>query len=182
MFGYTQEEMLALKSWHELIAEVDRHMVATHVQQRASGAVPSAQYVFRGLRKDGTVIEVDVLGKRGALHGRPAVMGTLLDVTERRRVEAARQRLIAILEATPDLDAFASGSGSSAALARRAFTGRRGPDALRANISSFHPRISRPAHQGRSCMAYAANTSTTTVSTERPAWSAGTKTWTSAGR
>jgi PAS domain S-box-containing protein len=88
IFGYTPEEVLALPSWLELVAPEDRPLVEGHVRRRLSGAEPSARYTFRGRRKDGTLIDIEVHGTRVDYDGRPAVLGTLLDVSERYRLEA----------------------------------------------------------------------------------------------
>src|SRR5262249_36507075 len=70
--GYSQPEVLALPSWLDLVAEADRGLVAEHVRRRLSGGVPSAHYPFRGRRKDGTVIDVEVHGSRTEFRGAPA--------------------------------------------------------------------------------------------------------------
>jgi two-component system cell cycle sensor histidine kinase/response regulator CckA len=91
IFGYTEEEILALDSWTAVVAEVDRDMVIDHVRRRLSGETPQANYVFRGLRKDRSVIDVEIRSDRIELHGRPAVLGMLIDITERRRAEQSLQ-------------------------------------------------------------------------------------------
>ncbi|HUQ68395.1 MAG TPA: PAS domain S-box protein, partial [Planctomycetaceae bacterium] len=88
LFGYEVAELLALESWTEVVAEGDRDRVVGQVRRRVTGETPHAHYFFQGLRKDGTVIDVEVRSDRTELNGRPAVIGTLVDVTERRRTEA----------------------------------------------------------------------------------------------
>jgi two-component system cell cycle sensor histidine kinase/response regulator CckA len=87
LFGYTPSELLDLESWTAVVAEVDRDKVMDQIRRRVSGETPFAQYYFRGLRKDGEVIDVEVRSDRTELNGQPAVIGTLIDVTERRRAE-----------------------------------------------------------------------------------------------
>jgi|GEM_PF-6750594 len=87
LFGYTPEELLNLQSWTQVVAESDRERVLDQIRRRVSGETPYAQYVFRGLRKDGREIDVEVRSDRTEFDGRPAVIGTLIDVTERRRAE-----------------------------------------------------------------------------------------------
>ena len=45
-------------------------------------------YTFGARRKDGTEIVVEAYGSLITHNGRPAVMSTLLDITERKRAEA----------------------------------------------------------------------------------------------
>lgn len=85
IFGYTEAEILALDSWTAVVAEEDRERVLDQVRRRVSGETPHAHYFFRGLRKDRSVIDVEVRSDRVELHGRPAVLGMLVDVTEHRR-------------------------------------------------------------------------------------------------
>jgi PAS domain S-box-containing protein len=87
LFGCTCEEMtggLLL----DFIAPEDRAVVAENVRKRVAGETDSIRYYLRGLRKDGSVIHLEAQGGRTEFEGRPAILGTLLDLTERKRIEA----------------------------------------------------------------------------------------------
>jgi len=60
-----------------------------NIQRRIEGEIEVSHYTMRGVRKDGTDIDIEVLGRRATYQGRPAVVGTLLDITERKRAEEA---------------------------------------------------------------------------------------------
>jgi two-component system cell cycle sensor histidine kinase/response regulator CckA len=90
LFGYSVEEILKEKSVEDLVLAEDRDLVIGNLKRRLSGEVPSLNYTFRGVRKDGTVFDVEVFGNRTEFDGRPAVVGTLLDVSERQQ---ARRRI-----------------------------------------------------------------------------------------
>src|SRR5690606_31624233 len=76
-----------------VVAEQDRELVAENMRRRLSGEVESIRYSFHGLRRDGSIIIVEAHGTRTELDGRPAVISTLLDITERqRREDDLRQR------------------------------------------------------------------------------------------
>jgi PAS domain S-box-containing protein len=64
-------------------------LVAENVRKRLEGTVQHIRYNLRMMRKDDTTIHVEVYGARSEYNGRPAVLGTLLDVTERRNAEKA---------------------------------------------------------------------------------------------
>ncbi len=85
VFGYTVPEILAMESWIDLVFEEDRGLVAEQVRKRFDGEVKSTHYLYRGRKKDGTIIDAEVLGSSTILNGRLAIVGTLIDVTERRR-------------------------------------------------------------------------------------------------
>jgi diguanylate cyclase (GGDEF)-like protein/PAS domain S-box-containing protein len=88
IFGCTVDEMLALESVMELVTEEDRHIVADNIRKRIEGEVQTVRYSFRALRKDGEEIELEVHGAGTEFQGQPAVIGTLLDITDRKRAEA----------------------------------------------------------------------------------------------
>ena len=88
-FGYTPEELIDRLGPADLVDPEDRDRIAGDIERRLAGeGVPSRSY-FKGLCKDGSVIHAETLSRQVEYHGRPAVMGTLLDVTERRLAEEA---------------------------------------------------------------------------------------------
>ncbi len=88
-FGYTPDELIDRLGPSDLVDPEDRDRIAGNVERRLAGeGLPSRSY-FKGLCKDGSVIHVETLSRQVEYHGRPAVMGTLLDVTERRLAEEA---------------------------------------------------------------------------------------------
>jgi PAS domain S-box-containing protein len=87
MFGYTVAEVLALPSVLDVVAEEDRETVRQNVRQQLEGAVPSLRYTFRGRRRNGSYLDVEVHGTGTVVDGRIVVIGTLLDLTDRRLLE-----------------------------------------------------------------------------------------------
>jgi diguanylate cyclase (GGDEF)-like protein/PAS domain S-box-containing protein len=88
IFGYTQEEILRLDSILALVAEEDRETVRENIRKRMDGEVQTIHYTFRGIRKGGESIEIEVHGSAAEVGGKPAIIGTILDITDRKRVEA----------------------------------------------------------------------------------------------
>jgi PAS domain S-box-containing protein len=82
-----REDVLALPDVHALVHPEDRHIVEEHVRRRLSGEARSVHYVFRALRRDGRVLHVEVHGSAAEYRGRPAIVGVLVDVTERLQLE-----------------------------------------------------------------------------------------------
>ena len=54
-------------------------------------------------RSDGSQIDVEIFGSPLQYRGQPSVLITILDLTDRKRMEKEQARLVSILEATPDL-------------------------------------------------------------------------------
>jgi PAS domain S-box-containing protein len=87
VFGYHESELLELPSVNEIVHPDDRDAVTHHWRRRLEGRADGVPYEFRGRRKDGADVTVEVIGQRVERAGVPAIAGALLDVTERRTRE-----------------------------------------------------------------------------------------------
>ena len=97
IFGYTPEEMLTL-TVADIVFPEDLPLVEQHIQRRLDGEISTIHYHFRAQRKDRTIVFIEVLGSHTDDGSRPAIVGTLLDVTERTRAEAALAEASSLLE------------------------------------------------------------------------------------
>lgn len=88
MMGYAAEELVGTPVL-DIVAPEDREMAANNIRRRINGEVNALQYSLRVIRKDGVQRYVEVLGSRTLFNGQPAIMGTLLDMTERKQAEEA---------------------------------------------------------------------------------------------
>lgn len=100
LFGYSREEILAVPSVLDLIAKSHRDTVREAMRQRVQGEINAIEYTIRGQRKDGKLIHLDVRSVRAEHNGRPAVIGTMADITERKQFEDALRTLALIDELT----------------------------------------------------------------------------------
>jgi PAS domain S-box-containing protein len=82
IFGYTQEELIGC-SPRTVIAEADHEDLVENLRQREAGEVDNIRYELTGERKDGRAIDLDVHGGVIEFEGDPAVLGILLDTTDR---------------------------------------------------------------------------------------------------
>ncbi len=98
IFGYEVHEIVNKLGPLDLTHPEDHYIVKEAIQKRISGEVRDIRYTFRGIRKDGKVIYLEVHGTRGEWKGRPAIIGTLIDVTERKRKEESLIKLTKIIE------------------------------------------------------------------------------------
>ncbi|HKD18052.1 MAG TPA: EAL domain-containing protein [Thermoanaerobaculia bacterium] len=86
ILGYRPGE-LAGAEIAPLVVEADRAGVLSRIRGITMGA-EAASYAFRAIRKDGEIIDVEVHESASDLDGRAAVIGSMLDITERKRTEA----------------------------------------------------------------------------------------------
>jgi diguanylate cyclase (GGDEF)-like protein/PAS domain S-box-containing protein len=93
IFGYSRQEMLALGSVLELIDPLDRDLVENKLRQRMVGEIDSVEYTVRGVKKDGRGIFLDARSVRTTAECAPAVMGSMVDITERKHLEEALRSL-----------------------------------------------------------------------------------------
>jgi PAS domain S-box-containing protein len=85
IFGYEMEEMRKPMPAAALAHPQDWPLIEENLKKSAAGEVDSVYFRFRGGKKSGDVIFVEVYCSRIPYGGRPAVMGTLVDITDRVR-------------------------------------------------------------------------------------------------
>jgi PAS domain S-box-containing protein len=91
MFGYTVEEVIHNLSTTDTIYPEDRPLVLENLRRRVDGEEDAIRYVFRGLHKNGSILYVEVHGRRIQYGEKPGVIGTLIDITETKKAEAHLQ-------------------------------------------------------------------------------------------
>ncbi|HET7273972.1 MAG TPA: PAS domain S-box protein [Longimicrobiaceae bacterium] len=89
IFGYTAEEMVSQFHIADLLVEEDRKVMRDHIARWMAGEKSQVRHALRGTRKDGERVELQVHGARTEIEGESAVIGILLDITERKRAESA---------------------------------------------------------------------------------------------
>ena len=72
----------------QIVHPDDLDLVKAMVARRIYGESPTVRYEFHGRKKDGETIDIEVFGAAATFGGRPAAIGTLLDITARKRDEA----------------------------------------------------------------------------------------------
>ena len=102
IFGYETGEIVRGTPVAQLVAKQDRALVANNLRRRLQGELSDLHYEFRGRRKSGSTVWVEVFGRVIEHHGRPAVAGVLIDrtgqVRAERQLRRVNQRLRAAIE------------------------------------------------------------------------------------
>ena len=93
MHGYTPDEIVGKKGMKDLVHPEDLPRLKERLMKMLSGKPTSELVTFRGLTKTGQIVHLE----RHDFHftnseGRPVIIGTALDVTERKRAEEELKR------------------------------------------------------------------------------------------
>ncbi len=88
LFGYTPEEIIDRLKPDDLVAPAHRAIVNRTLAERKPGEL-GHPYEIKGVRKDGSTFDLLVFGKGILFRGRPASVGTLLDISVRKRADRA---------------------------------------------------------------------------------------------
>ena len=87
MLGYDREEdLIGQKFWH-LVHPKDRPIVRNRGLRREKETIYPLRYTFRALKKDGSIAWADLRGMTARYLGRPANIGTVVDITELKETE-----------------------------------------------------------------------------------------------
>lgn len=87
IFGYQGIDEILDIDIKKLVAPESWSLVNGEIEARESGSKKSAHYQFKGIKKDGTLLDLEVLGSRIEYQDKPAIQGTIIDLTERKRME-----------------------------------------------------------------------------------------------
>ncbi|MEH6822610.1 MAG: EAL domain-containing protein [Motiliproteus sp.] len=87
LFGYPLQQLIGEIAVLDLVAPQHRERVTTNLGQPLNGHSRSLHYSFSGLRSDGEEIQVEVFGAYTERDGKPSVVGSLVDISERQRLE-----------------------------------------------------------------------------------------------
>ncbi len=99
IFGYTYDEAVDKMSPRDLVHPDDKKIIEEDVQKRRSREADRTESEMQAIRKDGRAIVVRVLSSSILYGGRPGSSGTIIDITEHRRVEQELAEKTALLEA-----------------------------------------------------------------------------------
>lgn len=88
IFGYSPEDLTDGMNLLDLVHPDSRDLVRQKLEERYAGK-PSERYVVKVWHRDGRVLYCEVLGRLVSYLNRPAILGSLIDVTQQREAEEA---------------------------------------------------------------------------------------------
>jgi|GEM_PF-626189 PAS domain S-box-containing protein len=92
IFGYDKPEDVVGKAHGMTVHPDDLEMVLDYNRRRQNGEEAPSRYEFKGLRKEGTPISVEVSGARTTFLGEPVTLAYFRDITERKLAEMELRR------------------------------------------------------------------------------------------
>ncbi len=87
MLDYKRGELIGKLHW-DLVYHEDRDIVKERAIKRLEEKIPTLPHDIRLVRKDGRIIDVSVYPTRIVYNGREAILTFIVDVTEKKRLEA----------------------------------------------------------------------------------------------
>jgi len=111
MSGFTREEVLSNSRW--IFALPETKDLAGEMHRRVIGG-ESVQFETQGLRKDGTLIDIEMRAVPIRYRGRPHALGMARDITGHKREEAERVQLEAQLRQAQKMEAIGHLTGGIA--------------------------------------------------------------------
>ena len=88
MFGYGAGDIIERKGPLDLVVPDDHHIVDENMKRRLSGLIPYCHYEVRGLKGNGEIIFIEIFGSSTTFQARPAIIGAVLDITEKKKLES----------------------------------------------------------------------------------------------
>jgi PAS domain S-box-containing protein len=87
LFGYGPDDELLSILKYGLIGEIDRDRIVKYSKDLYDGICESLTYEFDGVKKDGSVVPVQVFARRIFWDGEYAIQRTFVDLTDRKHAE-----------------------------------------------------------------------------------------------
>jgi PAS domain S-box-containing protein len=87
--GYSRDEIVGKLAPQDLVHRDDVARLMTTLGERAAGRIQGEPVEYRGIRKDGSIVNFEAYGMLMEYQGKPALMGTLIDISARKRLEQA---------------------------------------------------------------------------------------------
>ena len=115
LFGYTQEALCSGMGPKELTEPGDWQLMDQQIHRRLNGEPTANIYRFVALRKDGSRFDAEVYGAASMCNGEPAIIGIMLDISERiaaeRKVEEQLRFIGKLVDTIPNPVYFKDESG-----------------------------------------------------------------------
>lgn len=92
MTGYDRSELINEDVFH-FIHPDDHEDAKEYIKRRMEGQVADTRYDLRAIKKDGSIISLDIWGTLIQYNGQPTFIATVLDITEQKKLELEQRQI-----------------------------------------------------------------------------------------
>ena len=85
IFGYKEDEITGSDAPYMIVAEEDRPVIAAYLEEFRKDAFSTINYEFKGIKKSREILYAEVYGTMTHYRGRRAIIGTIIDITEKKK-------------------------------------------------------------------------------------------------
>ena len=100
ILGYSSSDGLLGLDPLEIITIKDRHLVEQNLHKLHDGEVFAVSYIFTALHKNGGIVDVGMNSSKATYQGRPAVIGLMQDISDKKVAEEQIKRYATQLQIT----------------------------------------------------------------------------------
>ena len=102
IFGFeSPNDIVPSYSIFDFFAESQRDKLQQNIRKLIDGSSSEMHFEVTGRKKDGTKVYLEAFGRRIVFNAQPAVLGTFIDITERKKNLATIRKLSKAIEQTP---------------------------------------------------------------------------------
>lgn len=102
IFGFHSPDVITFSySISDFIVEDEREKVQQNIQQLLESRNAEMHFEVTGQKKDGSLVNLEAFGHRIIFNTRPAILGTFIDITERKKNLATIRKLSNAIEQSP---------------------------------------------------------------------------------
>lgn len=103
LLGYDRAEMSdGSFNLSRLFTPSNYAIVSQRAKERFLKKEPASNYEMKALRKDGTVVDLEILASLMSLNGQPIIIGMMLDIGKRKQAEISLRRAALIFDQTSE--------------------------------------------------------------------------------
>ncbi|MFH0974505.1 MAG: PAS domain S-box protein [Spirochaetota bacterium] len=95
IYGYERDEIIDKVSPVDLAVPEEKKIIEENLKKHLTGEIDKIEFLTKCVTKNGKIVTLKVFGRTMIYDGRPAIAGTVIDVTDQKSIEEALRENIA---------------------------------------------------------------------------------------